>query len=273
MNKEENINYIITMAGETLLNSNFYYGEEFTNKNFYNSLIANKIALETHFGELLFRDDLTRIIYSPNDFCFRDRLRKNKNESGDLNIPFMNYYLKPSGVNKDTSPRALWNNMNQIQGMLGDYQEETGFKFKVIPINLNYEGTVFYSQPFDVFYAQQQLNMKQANENILYSYFDLPNVTVSGYDSTRLEVPIFINYEPDYNAIYDQTDWLEENKILTIGMDIEAITFFIFSDDTEVSLSKEVILNFISTKDIDLEGKDPTELSSQELIQIILEST
>ena len=254
-------------AGTIVDNSNFYYGEEFSTKAYYNTLLASSIAIKDRFSSMLFRNDLSRIIYAQNEYCFKERLARTKTE--DLQIPFMNYYLK--GISKETSPRSLWNNANQVQGMLGDYEYTLGYKLKLVPITLQFEGTIFYSQPYDTIYAQQRLSFDQANESIIYSYYDAPNVTVSGYDSVQIKVPNFIVYDPDYNPTYTENDWLESNEIFSIGIDFDIITYFLYSDDTEIALSKELILNFISTNSTDL-NVDPTTLSNQELIQVVLNS-
>jgi hypothetical protein len=250
-----------------MANSDFFYGTEFTEKSFYNNMLANSIALENHFGELLFRNDLNRIIYSPNEFCFKERLRITQT---DLQIPFMNYYIKQSGVTNETSPRSLWNNVNQVHGMLGSYQEILGFAIKAIPITFQYEATVFYSQPFDTLYAQQRLNMQQANETILYTYYNVPHAVVSGYDSVQLKVPIFVNYQPEYNPEYDQNDWLEKNQMFTIGIDMEVIGFFLYSDETDIALSNELILNYVASKDALDPDIDPVDINPQELIKVIM---
>jgi hypothetical protein len=252
-------------------NSDFYYGSDWESYTFYNTLLANSIALENHFSSLLFHNDLNRIIYSPNEFCFKERLRKNKSES-NLNFPFMNYYLLD--INQDTSPRSLWNNMNEVQGMLGDdYQAKLGYKLKLVPVTMEYEGTVFYNQPYDVLYGQQRIQKQASNETILSGVYTVPIasgvVSVSGtYD---LYNPLFVNYSIDYNDQYSQDDWLIQNKILTIGLDIKVITYFIYSESTTISLSKEVIFNFISSKGTIDKTIDPINQSPQELLTEILD--
>lgn len=258
------------MSDTVTTNSDFYYGTDWESYTFYNTLLANSIALEEHFGSLLFHDDLTRIIYSPNEFCFKERLRKNKSNS-NLNIPFMNYYL--TDINQNTSPRSLWNNANMVQGILGDdYQSKLGYKLKLVPVTMEYEGTVFYNQPYDVLYGQQKVQKQAANETILSGIYNAPTasgMTTSGVYS--LYDPIFTNYSISYNDQYSQDDWLVENKIFTIGLNIQAITYFIYSEDTKISFSNEVIFNFISTKGIIDKDIDPVNCSPQELLQIILD--
>jgi len=254
-----------------MAHSNDYYYSDITSSGYFNTLLASTIAIEQHFGTKLFNNDLSRIIYSPNEFCFKDRLRVNKHES-DLRFPFMNYYLKSS--NKNTSPRSLWNNVNQVQGMLQDDYPELGTKIKIIPTTMSFEGTVFYSQGTDTWEAQRRLQMDQANESIIYTYYTIPDkllnpLTTSG-NNYQFKSPCFLTYDPDYNPEYDQNSWLEENQIFSIAVDFDIITFLLFANDNIIPLSNELILNFISAKNIDSKI-DPVNYSIQELIQVILQ--
>jgi len=238
--------------------TSFYYGEEFSQNNWYNTSIATAIAIEEHYAPILFKNDLTRIIYASTDYCFRERSRKNKVL---LNLPFMNYYLK--SIERDTSPRSLWNNANNIQGMLDmddDHQALLNSRIRLVPVKLHFEASVWYDQPQDLLKAYQLLALDESNETIIYSYYDAAN-------DCQLKVPCFVKYNLDYNPEYSEKEWLEENKIMSIAVDFEITTFFLYTHgtNTNVSFSNHIIFNFLSTKGI-INTDDPLLTTPQELI-------
>lgn len=239
--------------------SSYYYNDEINNNPnvFYNSLLATSIGIEYHFKDILFKGDINRILWASNEYCFKERSRFYE---GSLNIPFMNYYLKD--ISPETDARALWNHEVQVRGLrdFDSYLSLLGKPIRLVPVKLSFEANVFFSQPFDAMYAYQQLKDDSANERIFYTSYDSVNDNV-------LVSPNFLTYVPEWNPEYNEKEWLEQNKIISVGMDFEVITFFIYGDGLPLSVSNEVILEFFESKNFVTDMEDTSLIDPSRIIQ------
>jgi hypothetical protein len=251
--------------------TSFYYSGEFSNEAlpFSNSVYCLDIAMENKLANWVFHNDLNRIIYASNDFCFRRRLEmQGQEEEGAefLNFPFINYYLVNTSFETE---RMLKKNSAQVQGMLnlGGYAEETGVDFRVIPLRLEYESTIWFSQDKDLQYAQTKLFDKSSNEIILYGDLVAPN-------KKAFKLPAFVKFDFQFKPEYKENEWMETNNIVSMSMDFSMDTMLIFGYKNNdlaqdiiqtVSLTEEVIMNFISTKSDILSGS-PTPIVPQDII-------
>jgi len=66
--------------------------------NFRNSVASLKVALETKFQNLFFKDETNRTVYSKTDFALR--LRSTNQMLSNLNLPFMNFKIKVEGATR-----------------------------------------------------------------------------------------------------------------------------------------------------------------------------
>lgn len=249
--------------------SSYYYESDLIDKNiFFNSVYALDIAIEQNFAEMLFYSDLSRIVYASNDFCFKKRTEVN--EEGLLDIPFMNYYLKD--ISRDTE-RRLWKNITNVQTLanIDGYMQELGFGIKLVPIHLEYEATVFFSQDKDLQYATSKLLFQDNNETILYGMLESGN-------GTLIKNPAFLNYNFSFKPEYNENEWLEMNNITSIGVDFSFDTFLVYPDTEQRGILKtpqpayspfivaqEVVLNFLSSKNL-IKGSSILESNPQELL-------
>lgn len=245
------------MADIKLSNKSFYYENEF---NFWTNQISTyalDIAIENYFGELLnFTKD--RIIYASNDFCFRERGRKN---DGNLQLPFMNYYR--TGYSE--SDREWFNNYANLIGIMDvaneGYVSTLGTQLKLVPIKAEYEGSIFFSQHQDVEYAWSRLVLEQSNETRLY-----PNL-IANTGNILKNIGI-VNFDIEFNPDYNESEWLEQNKIWSISCNFDIDTFFIYGNDN-FHIAQEVICEFLTAKNIFKEGIDPhTQLQNYFTITI-----
>ena len=142
-------------------NDSYYYQKEFEDDFNQIMVYSMDIYLEKYFSEVL-NFPLDRIIYASNEYCFRERGRKN---GGELNIPFMNYYR----TNYSETDRPWFKNQSNLRHILGSEEvvKELGRNFRCTPIKCDYEGTIFFSQNKDVEYACNQLLFEKSNETII----------------------------------------------------------------------------------------------------------
>ena len=228
----------------------FYYGEQM--KSWANNpmVYALDISMEYKLSELL-QFPLDRIIYASNDYCFRERTRKNH---GDLNLPFLNYYR----IGYDASERRWFNDYSNRFGLIdrnNDFTSLLGGKMKIYPINVNYESTVFFAQNKDCEYAMNKLMYESSNETVISAQVEndkgdvIKNVGIVGFDL-------------EYNPTYRENDWLEQNRIWSISLDFSINTFMIgdFDENPDnLNVTKSVLLEFFSAKKLNYDNYKESE--------------
>lgn len=217
--------------------SNSFYRNRNLDTRFINSVYAMNIAIEYYFSNLFFNNDLTRIIFSSNEYAFRRRAsQSDKSETPVFNniyLPFLNYYLTGTS-NPTTRPWFNWQNV--VEGIFID---ELGYNIKINPVKFQYETTVWYSTDYDMQYSLIPL-YNDHNTETKISY----NVQV---DNQLLSCIGILSYNITYNPTYKENDWLNLNKIRSISLDINMDTFLLegFKD---VSIPNQVIFDFLATK-------------------------
>ena len=238
--------------------SPFYYGEQM--KSWANTpmVYALDIAIENHLSKTL-ELSLDRIIYASNEYCFRERTRKNE---GDLNLPFLNYYRKSFGK----SNREWFNDYSNRFGLIDRENKFTsllGGRLRVYPISISYEATVFFAQNKDCEYAMNKLLFEDSNETIL-------NPQIETDKGDIIENIAIFNSELEYMPNYQESDWLEQNRIWSISLDFEVDTFMIgnfnpFPDKDAngnpmpLHVAKSVLLEFFSAKKINYDDYKKSE--------------
>ncbi len=244
---------------KNISNNSFYYKDQFS-EHWTNSEISAyslDIAIEQWMSKVL-RFPLDRIIYASNDFTFRERTRKNE---GNLNLPYVSYFK----TDYEEVDRQWWNNYANCIGVLDvaneGYENILGTTLKITPIKVVYEATAFFSQHKDCEFAYKELLKEESNETILYPQFNLANGDiVKNIGIQTLELT--------WNPIYNESDWLESNKIYTIGMDMSYDTFYITGNNTDVHFADEIILDFMTQKTgSDLSLENSKDLFEQYFIQ------
>lgn len=225
-------------------NSSFYYKEYF--KEWYNlpCVYALDIAMEKYFCNLL-HFPLDRLIYASNDFCFREREKKN---GGQLNLPFMNYYL----TGYSDTDREWWNNYAQSYAVMDvsnqSYYSNLGTQLKLTPVKAEYEATVFFNQRKDAEFAYHQLVQDEANETMVSFELESSVLDENGDPNILLNNGI-VYLEIEFNPTYNETDWLQQNNIWTVQANFNVDTFMIYGNsDNDFHIAKEVELEFITSK-------------------------
>lgn len=244
--------------------NSFYYGEQL--KHWASTPIAysTDIAIENQMSSVL-EFPLDRIIYASNEYCFRERTRRNK---GELNLPFMNYYR----TGYDTSDK-LWFNDFQNRFWLLDsdnkFTSQMGGRMKIYPVNIEYEGTVFFAQNKDCEYAINKLMYVASNETII-----TPELEMN--DGTIIKNAGVFNLETELNPNYQENDWLEQNRIWTIGLSFSVRTFMIGefnqksddgSDDYYLNVSRKAVLEFFSAKKLNYQHP----MQSEDIVMLLSE--
>ena len=238
--------------------SPFFYGEQM--KSWANTPMgyALDIAIENKLSDLL-ELPLDRIIYASNEYCFRERTRKNE---GDLNLPFLNYYRKSFG----DSNREWFNDYSNRFGLIDRQNKFTsllGGRLRVYPVSIGYEATVFFAQDKDCQYAMNKLLFESSNETIIE-----PQIETDKGDIIKNTGNVTFNLE--YMPNYQESDWLEQNRIWSIDLDFEVDTFMIGNfnplpdrdkdgNPMPLHVAKSALLEFFSAKKINYENYNDSE--------------
>lgn len=217
--------------GQEIKISSYY--QSLRDKNFIDTNFMCKLGMEFFFSELLFKGDLSRVLYSKEDIAFRRRIEtvgrgdiKGKKLSYmTLDLPFA-IYSQESGITEDD--RGSTQNAGQI--VRGQIDPDTGIVTKAAAVKVNYESTVFFSNLDDVNIATQLLYFEKTPKAPLYF------VVESDICGTPLDIPVFIsldeiNFEPQYSA---QTKaFLTEAKIIPIKLNFTIRTYQVLIEDVE----------------------------------------
>jgi len=223
--------------------------------NYLNCVYGMNITAENYFVNMLLQGDSTRAVYASNSFALRKRV-SNQVESSlpidNLSLPFLNYKIKDVSPSLD---RKWWNNDLNVGGL---YIPELEKQFPLVPVTISYEATLWHHRNDDLMFAHSLLLLDDSNETRLLS-----NLTIDGQEVPN---PAVLGYNFGFDTTYDQNDWLEKNKIHDLSFDFEFQTFMVYNPATTVSLSEEIIFNFVSSKN--LNSGDPISSDPQELLTI-----
>jgi hypothetical protein len=206
----------------------------YADKNFLNTKYSMDIALESHITGLILKDEMDRIIHASNDYAMRKRARLES--YNNLNLPFVNYKMDDF----EFGATPWW---NQELFTSGIFLPELGIKVRMSPVSLQYESTYWAHRSDELLYAFSELRFDADSKTTITAYIDVNDVEVpfSGQLSyTNL----------DFDPRYTEMDWLERNKIHSISLDFEVITW-IMKTNADITIPKKVIHTFQSLHGIE----------------------
>lgn len=228
------------MANRTVSSTSSLLGYD----SFKNTIHAANIAIWDHYADIFFGGDLDRIIYCSSDFAFRKRTRNQTNNN--LNLPFMSFKIAPGGITNG-GERNWWNMGLNTRGM---FIEELQRKIRLQPIEIEYDSKLFVHKESDAQFAMSLLHWDDSNETLL-----TPEITIEVDDGTSgtIEHTIknigVLRYNADFTPDYNESDWLEKNKIRVIDIGMSLETFMIL-EDFRFGLPTKVIMDFAVRSDI-----------------------
>lgn len=203
---------------------------------FINTIYALDIAIKQHYADMVFKGDQTRIIYASDAYALRKRSQTQT--LNNLDLPFMNFRLTSIEPNTD---RSWWNHMANIDGL---FIKAYGRKIRFTPIMLQYEASLWFHSWRDAIFAQTEIFFDNSNETVLK-----PLLTLDGSDE-ELENIAVLGYNLNFNPKYNETDWLEQNKIQSLDLGLKFDTY-LFKDNYDVSIPTKVIFDFLVDEGIE----------------------
>ena len=185
--------------------------------NFLDQNQFSKYAFEFFLSTLLFREDLSRVVYSKEDIAFRRRVETNGN--GDvkgeafsylnLNLPFAVYSQEGSFEEDD---RGATQNAGQI--VAGYPNPDTGIITKAAAVKVKYTATAFFARRDDVNIASQLLYWESTPK---FPVYYVVQHLLAGHP---IDIPVFMSLDSfDSNPNYQEKDWLTSSKIFPIKME------------------------------------------------------
>jgi len=217
-------------------------GNPFYKKTFYSTLFSTNIAVYRHLAETVFDGDLNRIVWASNERTFRKRqeqvTKRNDAFIGTLDLPYCSFRLAQDGIEGKAQNRQWF---NQALNVEGEWTEELGRKVRLTPAQLRYEGVVCLQHDTDVYWLQQLLLWQSSNEIILK-----PTLETTGDDGKPREIQniAILTLTPHMNTRFSEVDWMQNNKIQAIDMDIQIDTYLLMDNRAGYWLTKSSMLKF-----------------------------
>lgn len=215
--------------------------------NFRNTVYALNNAIENFYANLLLKDETNRIVYATTQYALRERAYQmgNTDDINYLNLPFLNYYVKE--VNNLATNRSWFNHQLNVDGI---FVPELNRKLRIQPITVDYDSMFWTWRNDEKEYATYNTIWDTSNETeIKYS------LNVDGKEISMIGI---LNYNFSLASEFNESDWLERNKIRTIRLDFEFQTHYI-KDNVNISIPKEVIYKFGTAEQYDDGNYDVTK--------------
>lgn len=196
-----------------------YYDEDRSKfVDIHNSI---KISIESFLATILFKGDLSRIVYCKEDIAFRRRIElvdaANKDTTAiqpvSLQLPFACFSKSSEFDHDDTkgliAPAAL----------IGQYAEN-GWRLRNLPVKVTYDCTIFFARQDDLRFAQQVLYWEATPET---PHWITPEVL---YKDGSIFIPCFFKIkEINTNPSYNEKEWLEKSRIFPLKLTIDVYSY------------------------------------------------
>ena len=214
---------------------------EYTQEPFYNGLgshfidthISQKIAIEYFLSQVIFKNDLSRIIYSQETMAFRKRVELLNSVAKEeditvtsLKLPFGCYYRT-----KGYEPTERTANKQHSTAVTGFYDEETDSWLRWQSVVSEYDITLFFARQDDLRTAAHLLFWEKNPEA------PITLVTTIQYRNREYYLPVFIRIKDiDEATSYKEEESLKQNRIFPLKMKVEVQSALLLMDSSKILL-------------------------------------
>ena len=236
-------------------------GKSWFNKPFYNNILSTNIAVYRYLADSFFGGDLTRVVWSSPEMMFRKRQQqvaalvqqgKADKNVGVLDFPFCAFRLNQDSASTDHE-RTWFNQALNVEGM---WIQQLGRKVRLTPATFNYTAIVVCQNDIDLQYVTHTMLWDDSNETLLESFID---TTAEDGSTQTLKNIIVCSTASHMNPDYNESDWLDKNKIQTVTIDMPCGTWIMNEDRHRYWLTKKVILDFAADAGIPIHEETPIE--------------
>ena len=230
--------------------------------------LALDIALITYFSKVLFNNDETRLIYASNAFCFRERLDQQRKiaalavppmvAQNTLAFPFQNFWQ----LNEGSPTERGWKNALLVRQ--GLWIDEMGTNIKIAPVDYSYQSTTFFKHEKDLDSAYDLLSW-QAQYPITLDNLSLTWRNLDNTADVTFPLPSVVTFDLAFNPTYNEQEWLEKERVFSIGVDFRVQTFRMKAVDASAGnfwVPTQVLFDFASKLNIDAADKTYDELTT-----------
>jgi len=223
-------------------------GNPFFKKTFYSTILSTNIAVYKYLADKLFEGDLNRVVWASNERTFRRRVEQvsARNPSiGGLDMPYCSFRLSQDGLEK-TVQRPWFNQALNVEGV---WIEELGRKVRVTPVQLRYEGVVCVQHDTDLYWLQQLLLWVSSNETIITPTLETESDGFDGEGKGKIEEIKNIgvtNVTPHMNSRFTENEWIQNNKIQAIDLDISVDTYLLLDNRKGYWIAVKSALAFLN---------------------------
>jgi len=223
------------------------------------------MALEKYFGQEIFKNDLSRIIYSSSEFAFRQRINKlypsltppyTSITASQMQFPFANYF-RNSSWRIDSRP-AIQNATAALYGF--SISNEIPVPIRFLQTEMDFDFNFYFNRDDD---AQNCYDILMWIQNPTPKQFSFPGLKYKNYS---LDIPIILKTENiTWTNQFKENDWLNKNRVIVVSATINVKTtlvdqfapgsvsalFDVMPSESEMGqfyITKESILDFLSYK-------------------------
>jgi hypothetical protein len=217
-------------------------GNPFFKKIFYSTILSTNTAVYQYLADTLFEGDLGRIVWASNDKTFRKRqeqVMKRTPAIGTLDFPYCSFRLSQDGLEKST--QRPW--FSQALNVEGIWIEELGRKVRVTPVQLRYEGVICVQHNTDIYWLQQLLLWDSSNEKLLAPVLETESDSGRQQEIKNIAV---VYLTPHMNTRFTEDDWVQNNKIQAIDLDIQVDTYLLLDSRKGYWIAVKSALGFIN---------------------------
>ena len=218
-------------------------GGYFAERDFINIKTSLIISIFEYFESLFFEGENGRVIYASDSFAFRRRNQLlNKDEANhpllaqNLNLPFANFYI--TGISSNTD-RNWKSRPLELSGIM-DWSVNK--KLRLSPVQISFEATIYTEKETDKNYVTSQIIWEDILETKLKPLFEIEGEIFSNI--------ALVGYTGNFTDQYQESDWLEKNKIRATSFDFTVDTYLVRTNSLGFCIPKTVLASFTSSQDI-----------------------
>jgi hypothetical protein len=217
-------------------------GNSFFKKTFYSTILSTNTAVYQYLADTLFDGDLDRIVWASNEKTFKRRqeqVMKRNPTIGVLDLPYCSFRLSQDGLEKST--QRPW--FNQALNTEGLWIEELGRKVRVTPVQIRYEGVICVQHNTDLYWLQQLMLWDASNEKLLSPVLETESDSGQRREIKNIAVVYLV---PHMNTRFAEDDWVRNNKIQAIDLDIQVDTYLLLDNRKGYWIAVKSALGFIN---------------------------
>ncbi len=235
--------------------------------------LALDISIINYLSKVLYNNDITRTLYASNAFCFRERLdqqRKTANRAGagpalnTLDFPFTNFWQ----LNEGAPTERGWRNALMVKQ--GFWVDELQTNLQIAPVDYSYQSTAFFKHERDLDKAYDLLSW-ETQYPITFTDLSLTWRSADNTQDLTFPLPSVVTFDLQYNPTYNEQEWLEKERVLSMTLDFRVQTFRMKAMDPNSGnfwVPTQVLFDFASLLNI----ADPTTQSYDKLTTLVIDA-